>query len=122
MRKELKAQLAAALADVVAELPYSEDDQKLLLLQRARLLMKIASSPNLTVSDLVVSANVRQQTIFEQMSDLLESGLIERTRSDGLNRYRTNLDKVLAHPDIALVLVGLLSLCSEAEPLGDEAA
>jgi DNA-binding MarR family transcriptional regulator len=122
MRKELKAQLAAVLADVVAELPYSEDDQKLLLLQRARLLMKIASSPNLTVSDLVVSANVRQQTIFEQMSDLLESGLIERTRSDGLNRYRTNLDKVLAHPDIALVLVGLLSLCSEAEPLGDEAA
>ena len=120
MRPELKKQLAQVLSEVVAELPYSQDDQRLLLLQRARLLLKIASSPNLTVTDLMVSANVRQQTIFEQMSDLLDSGLIERTRLDGKNRYKTDLEKVLSHPDIGLILLALLSLAQDDEsPAGD---
>jgi predicted transcriptional regulator len=122
MQEELKERFASVLSEVISQCAYSGDEPVSLLVQRARLVFKIASSPGLSVLDLQVSLGVQQQTIFDYMSYLMESGLVERRRLNRRNGYYANLDTVLSQPDILLLLHGLLALCSTPEYDDDDVA
>ena len=90
---------------------YYQTEKRISLLNaHGRVLVAIMEDPAITQRALAVYLNVSESNINKSLRLLLADGLIEKTRVQGRNRYRFNLDKGLSHPDITRFTQTLLPL------------
>jgi len=105
--------------DAHAVVTYRGDDVPLLA-PHGRLLFDLAGHPDSSLQEAAFRIGTTESTIAKQMTRLVTTGLLERTRSTGRNRYRLRVAETLSHPDVRLMLEALITAAGmAAQPSSD---
>jgi hypothetical protein len=99
--------------DAHAVVTYRGDDVSLLS-PHGRLLFDLASHPNSSLQEAAFRIGTTESTIAKQMTRLVRTELLERTRSTGRNRYRLRVADTLSHPDVRLALDAIIRAANRA--------
>jgi predicted ArsR family transcriptional regulator len=68
------------------------------LTNHAQVLLCVANNNHLTAREIAGVVGVTERAVQRILSDLEETGYIQRTREGRSNRYRIHLDRPLRHP------------------------
>jgi hypothetical protein len=79
-----------------------------LLTAVGRLMVDLTRNPDSTLREASVRLGTTESNVGAQMTNLVNSGLIERTRVGMRNHYKMNVEAVLLHPDSAALIDALL--------------
>lgn len=72
----------------------------------AVLLVEVKRNPDSTVRELAARAGLTERQTHRVLSDLVESGYLERERVGRRNRYRVNEQAPLRHPSVKAQQIG----------------
>lgn len=107
--------------DAHAVVTYRGDDVPLLS-PHGRLLFDLASHPDSSLQEAAFRIGTTESTIAKQMTRLVTTGLLERTRSTGRNRYRLKVAETLSHPDVRVTLDALITAAGKASEAPSDSA
>lgn len=105
--------------DQVRLVSYQRKDNLPLLSVAGRTLVLVMESPNLTLREIAVRQGTVESNVQRSMSQLVEAGLVERSRVGRRNYYRVDVDAVTTHPDVWRLLVAVEELELAREPFYD---
>lgn len=87
---------------------YRGEQELPFLTAAGRVMADLALHPDSSLRELAVRQGTTESTVTRQMTNLVEAGLVERTRVGQRNHYRLNLNRVLNHPEINLLLEAVI--------------
>lgn len=88
--------------------PADSNRSWLFLTNHAQALLTLARMPDARARDVAEDVGVTERSAQRLISDLVESGCVERTRVGRRNRYRVNRGAELRHPQLEGKDVGSL--------------
>lgn len=74
----------------------------------AVLLLEVQRAPDSTVRQLAQRAGLTERQTHRVLSDLVESGYLERQRVGRRNHYRVNMKAPMRHPSVRAQQIGSL--------------
>jgi predicted HTH transcriptional regulator len=103
---------------------YNSEDDILLLSASGRVMVAIMEDPSITQRALAVYLGVTESNVQKSIKNLVDAGLLEKTKLNSRNVYKVNGEKVISHPDIARFADGIrnvaMSYFSESKSLEEE--
>jgi len=103
---------------------YNSEDDILLLSAAGRVMVAIMEDPSITQRALAVYLGVTESNVQKSIKNLVDAGLLEKTKLNSRNVYKVNSKKVVLHPDISRFADGIrnvaVSYFSESKSLDEE--
>lgn len=87
---------------------YRSESEMAFLTPAGRVMADLALHPDSSLRELSIRQGTTESTVTRQMTHLVEAGMVERTRVGKRNHYTLNLNRVLNHPDIAIMLEAVI--------------
>ena len=79
---------------------YTPRDALAILTPAGRVFVIVAEHPDATLREISVALGVSESNVGRSVSNLVRSNVIARTKVNGRNTYRVNLDVLKSHPDL----------------------
>jgi DNA-binding MarR family transcriptional regulator len=79
-----------------------------ILTPAGRVMVDLALHPDSTLRELSIRQGTTESSVTKQMTHLVEAKLVERTRVGKRNSYTLNLNEVLHHPDISVLVEAII--------------
>jgi hypothetical protein len=79
---------------------YTPRDALAILTPAGRVLVIVAENPHVTLREISVALGVTEANVAKSVGKLVASNVIARTKVNGRNTYRVNLDVLESHPDL----------------------
>lgn len=92
---------------------YRSDDVLPILTPGGRVMVDLALHPDSSLRELSQRQGTTESNVTRQMTNLVEANLVQRTRVGKRNHYTLNLNEVMKHPDIAILLEAILAAAND---------
>lgn len=115
---EVLAETVLRTLDEQKIIAYKARDTLAILTPAGRVLVIVAEHPDATLREISVALGVSESNVGRSVAKLVGSNVIARTKVNGRNTYRVNLDALNTHPDLRRygeVLASLQSKLAESE-------
>jgi hypothetical protein len=118
---ELTEALLLKLSEL-SVISYAANDKIKLLTPAARVLVSLMERPDLTMRELSLYLGITEAGVMKYIVTLAKANVITRTKVNGRNSYRFNVNEGLSNPDIIRFYTAIQKLASQISVISPDSA